>query len=190
VCGGCRRRRQRGDAPKPAPFATRNNSYRNVILAFGGGAGGDDSATPPPPLPAPSTYSSSCSGGGGGGSPGEVVELGCSNPVTSAPLAAAGECWWEARAWPPPPRPRGAAKLPALVGGALMPIDERLEDLYTAAKQQHQHQQHKQRWRETQQVMRVGLLEVASVRNSQHTHTHTRLTALFRDYPGEPVPER
>jgi len=22
-----------------------------------------------------------------------------------------------------------------------------------------------------------------------HTHTHTRLTALFRDYPGEPVPE-
>jgi len=21
-------------------------------------------------------------------------------------------------------------------------------------------------------------------------HTHTRLTALFRDYPGEPVPER
>jgi len=25
---------------------------------------------------------------------------------------------------------------------------------------------------------------------SKHTHTHTRLTALFRDYPGEPVPER
>jgi len=25
---------------------------------------------------------------------------------------------------------------------------------------------------------------------SQHTYTHTRLTALFRDYPGEPVPER
>ena len=24
----------------------------------------------------------------------------------------------------------------------------------------------------------------------QSTHTHTRLTALFRDYPGEPVPER
>ena len=23
-----------------------------------------------------------------------------------------------------------------------------------------------------------------------HTHTHTRLTALFRDYPGDPVPER
>ena len=22
------------------------------------------------------------------------------------------------------------------------------------------------------------------------THTHTRLTALFRDYPGEPVPEK
>jgi len=185
VSGGCRRRRQRGDAPKPAPFATRNNSYRNVILAFGGGAGGDDSATPPPPpLPAPSTYSSSCSGGGGGGSPGEVVELGCSNPVTSAPLAAAGagECRWEARAWPPPPRPRGAAKLPAVVGGALMPIDERLEDLYTAAKQQHQHQQ---RWRETQQVMRVGLLEVASVRNSQHTHTHTHpFNGPFPGLPG------
>jgi len=24
----------------------------------------------------------------------------------------------------------------------------------------------------------------------QPIHTHTRLTALFRDYPGEPVPER
>ena len=23
-----------------------------------------------------------------------------------------------------------------------------------------------------------------------HTHTHTRLMAFFRDYPGEPVPER
>jgi len=23
-----------------------------------------------------------------------------------------------------------------------------------------------------------------------HTHAHTRLTAFFRDYPGEPVPER
>ena len=23
-----------------------------------------------------------------------------------------------------------------------------------------------------------------------YTHTYTRLTALFRDYPGEPVPER
>ena len=23
-----------------------------------------------------------------------------------------------------------------------------------------------------------------------HTYTYTRLTALFRDYPGEPVPER
>ena len=22
------------------------------------------------------------------------------------------------------------------------------------------------------------------------THTHTRVTAIFRDYPGEPVPER
>jgi len=22
------------------------------------------------------------------------------------------------------------------------------------------------------------------------THTHTRLTALFQDYPGEPVPDR
>jgi len=25
---------------------------------------------------------------------------------------------------------------------------------------------------------------------SNHTHTHTRLMALFRDYPGEPLPER
>ena len=25
---------------------------------------------------------------------------------------------------------------------------------------------------------------------TQHTHTHTRLMALFWDYPGEPVPER
>ena len=25
---------------------------------------------------------------------------------------------------------------------------------------------------------------------SRYTHTHTRLTAFFRDYPGEPVPER
>ena len=24
----------------------------------------------------------------------------------------------------------------------------------------------------------------------RHTHTHTRLMALFRDYPGEPLPER
>jgi len=23
-----------------------------------------------------------------------------------------------------------------------------------------------------------------------HTHTHTRLMALFQDYPGKPVPER
>jgi len=29
-----------------------------------------------------------------------------------------------------------------------------------------------------------------AINNRQHTHTHTRLTALFRDYPGEPVPER
>ena len=33
----------------------------------------------------------------------------------------------------------------------------------------------------------VILLESTAM---QHTHTHTRLTALFRDYPGEPVPER
>ena len=26
--------------------------------------------------------------------------------------------------------------------------------------------------------------------DARHTHTHTRLTALFWDYPGEPVPER
>ena len=27
-------------------------------------------------------------------------------------------------------------------------------------------------------------------RAAVYTHTHTHLTALFRDYPGEPVPER
>jgi len=26
--------------------------------------------------------------------------------------------------------------------------------------------------------------------NKAHTRTHTRITAFFRDYPGEPVPER
>jgi len=31
---------------------------------------------------------------------------------------------------------------------------------------------------------------VSSVMLSADTHTHTRLKALFRDYPGEPVPER
>ena len=27
-------------------------------------------------------------------------------------------------------------------------------------------------------------------KQTQNRHTHTRLTALFRDYQGEPVPER
>ena len=40
------------------------------------------------------------------------------------------------------------------------------------------------RWKE----MGFQLPQV-SVYNT-HTHTHTRLTALFRDYPGEPVPKR
>jgi len=26
--------------------------------------------------------------------------------------------------------------------------------------------------------------------SKEHLHTHTRLTALFRDYPGEPVTDR
>jgi len=31
----------------------------------------------------------------------------------------------------------------------------------------------------------------AKTNETNHTHlTHTHLTALFRDYPGEPVPER
>ena len=30
----------------------------------------------------------------------------------------------------------------------------------------------------------------AHARTHARTHTHTRLAALFRDYPGEPVPER
>jgi len=36
----------------------------------------------------------------------------------------------------------------------------------------------------------LALLEVVAMWGNTHTHTHTRLTALFRDYPGEPVPER
>jgi len=34
------------------------------------------------------------------------------------------------------------------------------------------------------------LPRVTYLHTHTHTHTHTRLTALFRDYPGEPVPER
>jgi len=30
----------------------------------------------------------------------------------------------------------------------------------------------------------------STLQQQSHTHTHTRLPALFRDYPGEPVPER
>jgi len=33
-------------------------------------------------------------------------------------------------------------------------------------------------------------LDSYEVLSSRHTHTHTRLTALCPDYPGEPVPER
>ena len=45
------------------------------------------------------------------------------------------------------------------------------------------------------QLKAIGLLYTTSTKNSYamhyaHTHTHTRLTALFRDYPGGPVPER
>ena len=109
------------------PFPTRNNSYRNVILAFGGD---DDVATT---TPLPSTNSSSSGD----------LDVGCSNPVTSGPLADS-ECWWDAGAWPPK-----AHKPIATVGGGLMPIDERLEDLYAAAKQQ-------QRWRESQKGGKTG----------------------------------
>jgi len=109
------------------PFTTRNNSYRNVILAFGG----DDDVAATPPLP--STNSSSSGD----------LDVGCSNPVTSGPLADS-ECWWEASAWPPKVRKPAAA-----VGGGLMPIDERLEDLYAAAKQQ-------QRWRESQKSVNAA----------------------------------
>jgi len=57
---------------------------------------------------------------------------------------------------------------------------------------------------ETEMMQRVGHLQPdqvvlttthqhlhsESTTKNTHTHTHTRLTALFRDYPGEPVPER
>jgi len=39
--------------------------------------------------------------------------------------------------------------------------------------------------------LRVDNFATVMGRNTHtQTHTHTRLTALFRDYPGEPVPER
>ena len=34
-----------------------------------------------------------------------------------------------------------------------------------------------------------GTLDMPNV-GTTHTHTHNRLTALFRDYPAKPVPER
>jgi len=34
------------------------------------------------------------------------------------------------------------------------------------------------------------LLTLTPLSTDLHTHTHTRLTALFRDYLGQPVPER
>ena len=90
-----------------------------MILAFGG----DDDAVTTPPLPAPPSSADSSSSSGD-------VDVGCSNPVTSGPLAGT-ECWWNADAWPPKMRKPSAA-----VRGRLMPIDERLEDLYAAVKQQ------------------------------------------------------
>ena len=33
-------------------------------------------------------------------------------------------------------------------------------------------------------------LEICIFNNNSNIHTHTRLTALFRDYPGDSVPER
>ena len=124
--------RRRRLTSKP-PFPLRNNSYRDVILAFGG----DDDAAATPPMPSTSSSSS------------VELDLGCSNPVTSGPLADS-ECWWQAGAWPP----AGKARKPvtqgtAVAGGGLMPIDERLEDLYAAAKQQ-------QRWRDNQKNNKVG----------------------------------
>jgi len=40
-----------------------------------------------------------------------------------------------------------------------------------------------------QHGIRVDLTPLASG-DCYNTHTHTCLTAFFRDYPGEPVPER
>jgi len=39
-------------------------------------------------------------------------------------------------------------------------------------------------------MSRVQLTARRETTLEQHTHTHTRLMALFRDYPGEPVAER
>jgi len=39
-------------------------------------------------------------------------------------------------------------------------------------------------------VFRMFLQEINLFLSQKHTHTHTRVTALCRDYPGEPVPER
>jgi len=36
----------------------------------------------------------------------------------------------------------------------------------------------------------INQLLALSSKSHAHTHTHNRLTSLFRDYPGEPVPER
>ena len=118
--------RRRRLTAKPE-FPVRNNSYRNVILAFGG----DEDVAATPPMPSTSSSSS------------VELDLGCSNPVTSGPLADS-ECWWEAGRWPPKAR-----KPVTAVGSGLMPIDERLEDLYAAAKQQ-------QRWRENQMNAKVA----------------------------------
>jgi len=40
-------------------------------------------------------------------------------------------------------------------------------------------------------LLKLSLMYAAlkKMHTHTHTHTHTHLTALFRDYPGEPVPE-
>ena len=38
--------------------------------------------------------------------------------------------------------------------------------------------------------IQIGFTFLVPAHPGTHTHTHTRLTPLFRDYPGQPVPER
>ena len=39
-------------------------------------------------------------------------------------------------------------------------------------------------------LLLLSLSGICNTSNLEYTHTHTRLTALFRDYPAEPVPEK
>jgi len=39
-------------------------------------------------------------------------------------------------------------------------------------------------------LLLLSLSGICNTSNLEYTQTHTRLTALFRDYPGELVPER